>query len=157
MRITALIAATSLCLATHSLLSQEKGPQGAAVTRVATPLREAPSVESPAVATIPPKSSVKVSSCTDGWCAVEYRNRAGHVIQVFLRFAPIAAPQTLKSTPVSRRGYTNSQGEWVQSPTRTLSGQAPAGASAKCRDNTYSFSRSRRGTCSHHGGVAQWL
>jgi hypothetical protein len=24
-------------------------------------------------------------------------------------------------------------------------------------DGTYSFSQSRRGTCSHHGGVAKWL
>lgn len=33
----------------------------------------------------------------------------------------------------------------------------PSGASAICRDGTYSFSQSRRGTCSHHGGVAKWL
>jgi len=33
----------------------------------------------------------------------------------------------------------------------------PAGASAICRDGTYSFSQNRRGTCSHHGGVARWL
>ncbi|HZQ29492.1 MAG TPA: DUF3761 domain-containing protein [Patescibacteria group bacterium] len=33
----------------------------------------------------------------------------------------------------------------------------PNGASAICRDGTYSFSQHRRGTCSHHGGVAQWL
>jgi len=33
----------------------------------------------------------------------------------------------------------------------------PAGASAKCRDGTYSFSEHHRGTCSHHGGVASWL
>jgi hypothetical protein len=33
----------------------------------------------------------------------------------------------------------------------------PTGASAKCRDGTYSFSAHRRGTCSHHGGVAVWL
>lgn len=32
-----------------------------------------------------------------------------------------------------------------------------AGATAICRDGTYSFSQHRRGTCSHHGGVAQWL
>ncbi|MEN9557829.1 MAG: hypothetical protein RL141_198 [Candidatus Parcubacteria bacterium] len=30
------------------------------------------------------------------------------------------------------------------------------GASARCEDGTYSFSESRRGTCSHHGGVAEW-
>ncbi|HEX4601126.1 MAG TPA: DUF3761 domain-containing protein [Gemmatimonadales bacterium] len=34
---------------------------------------------------------------------------------------------------------------------------APAGARARCRDGTYSSSAHRRGTCSHHGGVAQWL
>ncbi|HYT45260.1 MAG TPA: DUF3761 domain-containing protein, partial [Methylomirabilota bacterium] len=28
---------------------------------------------------------------------------------------------------------------------------------AKCSDGTYSFSQHRSGTCSHHGGVAQWL
>jgi Protein of unknown function (DUF3761) len=32
----------------------------------------------------------------------------------------------------------------------------PAGVTAKCRDGTYSYSTSRSGTCSHHGGVAVW-
>jgi hypothetical protein len=51
--------------------------------------------------------------------------------------------------------YTNVDGERVSRPTRSNS--VPAGASAQCADGTYSFSRHRRGTCSHHGGVAQWL
>ena len=34
---------------------------------------------------------------------------------------------------------------------------APPGATARCRDGTYSFSRHHQGTCSHHGGVAVWL
>lgn len=34
---------------------------------------------------------------------------------------------------------------------------APAGATAECRDGTFSFSQNRRGTCSHHGGVRRWL
>ena len=38
-----------------------------------------------------------------------------------------------------------------------LAQAVPPGASARCRDGTYSFSASRRGTCSRHGGVAQWL
>ncbi len=33
----------------------------------------------------------------------------------------------------------------------------PYGATAVCGDGTYSFSQHRQGTCSHHGGVAQWL
>lgn len=51
--------------------------------------------------------------------------------------------------------YTNTAGNQVHSP--AYSNSAPVGASAQCRDGTYSFSQSRRGTCSHHGGVASWL
>jgi hypothetical protein len=35
--------------------------------------------------------------------------------------------------------------------------QAPAGATAKCSDGTYSTAKSHRGACSRHGGIAQWL
>lgn len=53
--------------------------------------------------------------------------------------------------------YTNSDGLEAHSPAKSKNGQVPAGASAKCRDGTYSFSQHRRGTCSHHGGVSNWL
>jgi hypothetical protein len=33
----------------------------------------------------------------------------------------------------------------------------PPGATALCRDGTYSYSQHRSGTCSYHGGVARWL
>ena len=36
-------------------------------------------------------------------------------------------------------------------------GGAPAGATTRCDDGTYSFSLTHSGTCSHHGGVAAWL
>jgi len=39
--------------------------------------------------------------------------------------------------------YSNTYGETVQSPTGYTS--TPAGATAICRDGTYSFSRNRRG------------
>lgn len=51
--------------------------------------------------------------------------------------------------------YVNSAGNTVCSPER--SSTVPSGATAKCVDGTYSFSQSRRGTCSSHGGVAVWL
>ena len=53
--------------------------------------------------------------------------------------------------------YTNSRGEKVHSPAYSTNGSIPGGATAVCRDGTYSFSRSRRGTCSYHGGVEYWL
>ena len=51
--------------------------------------------------------------------------------------------------------YVNSQGRTVKRPENCSS--VPHGATAQCRDGSYSFSKSRRGTCSHHGGVAKWL
>ena len=60
---------------------------------------------------------------------------------------------------VSERGlethnhYINVSGHTVHSPSRTLSGTRPAGASAHCSDGSWSFSEHRRGTCSHHGGI----
>jgi len=51
--------------------------------------------------------------------------------------------------------YVNVDGRCVHRPIQA--DRPPAGASAKCRDGTYSFSQHRRGTCSRHGGVASWL
>jgi hypothetical protein len=53
--------------------------------------------------------------------------------------------------------YVNVDGKTVHSPARTSNGSPPAGASAQCRDGTYSFSLHRSGTCSGHGGVSRWL
>lgn len=53
----------------------------------------------------------------------------------------------------SNGSYINSRGVEVCRPSSTNTG----GATAICRDGTYSYSQSRRGTCSHHGGVMRWL
>jgi hypothetical protein len=51
--------------------------------------------------------------------------------------------------------YINCDGQNIHSP--AYYDDAPANATAICNDGTYSFSRHRRGTCSRHGGVSQWL
>lgn len=155
MRLAIIIQATFLCLASPPLLAQESRAEAAAVTRVAARLREGPALDSRVLVTIPPKTTVKVTACIDGWCGVEYQQLTGHVVQAFLRFP--TAVESQATAPSGGRGYVNSRGEWVPSPVRTPNGQPPNGASAQCRDGTFSFSRSRQGTCSHHGGVARWL
>jgi len=67
------------------------------------------------------------------------------------------APQQQKSQPkcADNGTYVNSKGQTVKRPENCSA--APQGATAQCRDGSYSFSQSRRGTCSHHGGVAKWL
>jgi hypothetical protein len=51
--------------------------------------------------------------------------------------------------------YTNVDGHRIHRPVQA--NPAPLGATARCRDRSWSFSAHRRGTCSHHGGVATWL
>jgi hypothetical protein len=72
--------------------------------------------------------------------------------------APAAAQASAREpAPLSNDNYyTNSDGNRVNSPAYSP-GSVPAGATAVCRDGTYSFSQHRQGTCSHHGGVANWL
>jgi hypothetical protein len=71
--------------------------------------------------------------------------------------APAATRQTLPASGGSSdEYYTNSKGNQVHRPVYSESGP-PTGATAQCADGTYSFSQSRRGTCSHHGGVSRWL
>ncbi|PYV70985.1 MAG: hypothetical protein DMG97_17700 [Acidobacteria bacterium] len=65
------------------------------------------------------------------------------------------AAQPPKPNCTDNGTYVNSKGQTVKRPETCAS--APQGATAQCRDGTYSFSRSRRGTCSHHGGLAHWL
>jgi hypothetical protein len=68
-----------------------------------------------------------------------------------------AAELEARATPGCTNGtYVNSAGNTVCKPEKSSSG-APAGATARCEDGTYSFSESRSGTCSSHGGVAEWL
>jgi len=42
-------------------------------------------------------------------------------------------------------------------PAAALGVKAPPGATARCKDGTYSKSTHHSGTCSYHGGVAVWL
>jgi Protein of unknown function (DUF3761) len=63
------------------------------------------------------------------------------------------ASHVVRVAPDCRRGYyKNVSGRCVKRP-----GSSPIGATAKCRDGTYSYSQHAAGTCSHHGGVARWI
>jgi len=90
-------------------------------------------------------------------------------LAIVFAVAPVMAFMVLTAGPVLAKAkgdagahvvesgaYVNSSGHFVHRPAHAMGG-VPAGASARCRDGTYSFSEHRRGTCSHHGGVATWL
>jgi hypothetical protein len=70
---------------------------------------------------------------------------------------PKAAPKTTahaapKPAECGADYYVNSSGNCVHRPSDN-----PSGATALCKDGTYSYSQHRSGTCSGHGGVRTWL
>src|SRR3954447_21281763 len=73
------------------------------------------------------------------------------------RNEPATSTPSTKSDLSNDRSYTNVSGQRVHAPAYDVDGDIPAGASARCSDGTYSFSQNHRGTCSHHGGVSEWL
>ena len=115
-------------------------------------LRTQSNVNSTVIEIIPRGERVYVvGDLASGWNQVIYNYKVGYVYT-----ANLISEGNHTYTPTNRvRYYINSAGQRVQSPTYYPS--APRGATARCVDGTYSFSRNRRGTCSHHGGVAQWL
>ena len=70
---------------------------------------------------------------------------------------PIARSRNAEAACRDQNGHTCIGYHHTVASPRHGGSTAPAGATAKCRDGTYSYSQHRRGTCSHNGGVAVWL
>ncbi|MGH3429187.1 MAG: DUF3761 domain-containing protein, partial [Mycobacteriales bacterium] len=117
-----------------------------------------PSPTTPAATVIPPLSPSPVTASSPSAPTVAAPQAKAPVPQ---HVAPPASsgskakPQAPPSACDTKTHYVNSKGSCVPRPAQAAS--APAGATAKCKDGAYSFSQSRRGTCSGHGGVAAWL
>jgi len=77
---------------------------------------------------------------------------AGFAAAALLAAPATARQQTAATALCGHDYYRNVSGHCVHRPAAS-----PAGATAHCRDGTYSYSQHASGTCSHHGGVAVWI
>ncbi len=144
-------------------------------------VRKGPSTNYGILGTVPVNTQVTISEYDYNeyqWLQVEYNGQTGYINTKYLsREKTVKArinssnyswtsnssssyshSSYSKSSSNSNGGggyYTNCDGQRIQRPTYYNS--RPAGATAICRDGTYSFSTHRRGTCSGHGGVQAWL
>lgn len=119
-------------------------------------------------------------TCKDGTTAKAGRGACGHHGGVNKNAAPAESattPSTSKATtPAPSTSRTPSASPPPQSPatspappakstrapsSTTGSSKAantdPTGATAQCKDGTYSHAKQHTGACSHHGGVSTWL
>lgn len=59
--------------------------------------------------------------------------------------APAATPSSAKPAKTEATG------------SKASGNTDPSGATARCKDGTYSHAKTHQGACSRHGGVAEWL
>jgi uncharacterized protein YgiM (DUF1202 family) len=121
-------------------------------------LRKGPSSAYNILTVIPLNSNVTLEeNCACEWIKVSYNGYVGYVNSYYLTTNNsknnLITPNNNFNSTI--RYYTNIENKQVQAPTYYNS--IPEGATAVCRDGTYSFSLNERGTCSRHGGVARWL
>ncbi|KIA81767.1 hypothetical protein QR66_03155 [Chromobacterium piscinae] len=77
------------------------------------------------------------------------------LLAMALAWQPAMAKRVAGSTNLATEdSYINHDGQKIRRPMHA--GRKPADATAHCRDGSYSFSAHHRGTCLHHGGVAEW-
>jgi uncharacterized protein DUF3761 len=126
--------------------SSHGGVQKASKTTAApaAPAATAPAAPTPAAAPATPASGA-VKTCTDGTTSTATGKGAcsGH--------GGVLKGSQSKSAAASTAAPTTA------TPTVAAGSSDPAGATAKCKDGSYSKSQHRSGTCSSHGGVAEWL
>jgi hypothetical protein len=115
------------------------------------PPAPAPPAPSPAVAVAPAYAAPAIPVSTPPKATV--RPAASKVTHP----KPVATRSSTPPAASSSHGdtYTNVDGNQVERPVAAAS--QPSGATAKCKDGTWSFSQHHSGSCSGHGGVAQFL
>ena len=81
------------------------------------------------------------------------RSAAALVAAALVAFGAAGSASAHHASAVCSRGYyKNVSGHCVHGPS-----SVSTGATAKCRDGTYSYSEHASGTCSYHGGVGTWI
>jgi hypothetical protein len=135
------------------------GVQKAAATKAAP---AAPAAEAPAAPAAPAASGTP-STCKDGTTSMATGRGAcsGHGgVQKATKGKPASDAPAAAAAPAAATapapGAAKSSAS-KSAPTAAASNTDPTGATAKCKDGTYSKSQHHSGTCSRHGGVAEWL
>ena len=105
------------------------------------------------------------STCTDGTTSTAAGRGACSGHGGVQKAAKAAAATTAKApattetaTPAATPAPSTAAAKAAPAAKAASAGNTdPTGATAKCKDGTYSKAKSHTGACSKHGGVADWL
>ena len=120
----------------------------------------APAAAAPAAPAAPAAGAT--TTCTDGTTSTSSGKGtcSGHGgVQKAAKAKPATAAATAApaAAPAASTTAAKTSTATKSAPTTAASNTDPTGATAKCKDGTYSKSTHHSGTCSSHGGVAEWL
>jgi hypothetical protein len=97
--------------------------------------------------------------CKDGTSSKAGRGACSHHGGVASASAPEAAPdrKTATARETSEEPQSRSTPQGRAAPTAPQRAPPAGQPTARCKDGSLSYSQHRSGTCSRHGGVAEWL
>jgi hypothetical protein len=149
---------------------------GTATTASPTPAATTPAAttKSSTSTTTPAASTGTPVTCKDGTTGTAGRGACSHHGGVGTPSSTTTAtttpataapaktsPAPASSTPTKTTAASPSPTTTTTTSSGSVAGKSettdPTGAIAKCKDGLYSHSKTHTGTCSRHGGVAQWL
>ena len=104
-------------------------------------------------------------TCKDGTTAKAGRGACSHHGGIAKSGVSGSPTGTAPPTTLPRRATTPAPTPMPDAPAQTRSGtpqiatgvRDPTGATAQCKDGSYSHAKHHTGACSHHGGVAKWI
>ena len=98
-------------------------------------------------------------TCKDGSSSKAGKGACSHHGGVAKGEAPTSAPppRNDNATPPAATQRTSPPPSHSASTRSAPTPPVPGKPTAKCKDGSLSYSTHHTGSCSHHGGVAQWL
>jgi hypothetical protein len=115
----------------------------------------------PSTASAPPASAPAAAesvTCKDGTSAKAGRGACSH--HGGIAKAGETAPAPTPAAPPAQRAAAPAAAPAAKATAGSsshASGTDPTGATAQCKDGSYSHAQHHTGACSRHGGVAKWL
>jgi hypothetical protein len=117
-------------------------------------------VPPPAPPAAAPAANGNVVTCTDGTTSAGGKGACSH--HGGIQHSTAASASTTKAPPPPAPPAAAPTQAASNNPTKPASGTEhpdnnPQGATAQCKDGTYSHATHHSGACSKHGGVAKWM
>ncbi|MEV5838574.1 DUF3761 domain-containing protein [Nocardia sp. NPDC052112] len=147
---TGIALASALTLLLSGCAAQSSGPGRTAATASITSAETSTTSPQPTTTAPPPTSITPTTTVAPPPTSVA-PPAAAPIPPAPAPPAPLAQSQST----CGNDSYLNADNQCIHRPQSAPA--APPGATARCADGTYSYSQTRSGTCSHHGGVTAWL